>query len=478
MKLQHIAQLTRMTVTAALFFTVGACTTVGPDYRIPAQAVIKNPSAAGLFPGSEESAFQLAALPPQWWHLYQDATLNGLIEKALAANTDLRIASANLARARAVQQQDETAARPVVGVSAGPEYGRPSAVAMGVPGVIPDSWLYDAGVRVSYQLDLVGKIARAIEASVADRQAAEAGLDLVRVTVAAATARAYVDSCAAGQQLGVVQRSVDLQQKLVQLTGQRVRSGRGTAFDISRARSQLEQLHAVLPPLLAQRRTAQFRLAVLMGELPGSLPASIEQCNSVPRLTSPIPVGDGAALLKRRPDIRQAERGLAAATARIGVATADLYPNISLGLSVGSTGELAQFGAQDAFRWGVGPLISWTLPVTGSARSRIAQAEAGSVAALAHFDATVLNALRETDSALIVYARELDRHTALQAARDQSAIASAQASSLYRFGRTDFLTTLDVDRTLAAAENALAVSEAQLADDQIALFLALGGGWE
>jgi len=244
------------------------------------------------------------------------------------------------------------------------------------------------------------------------------------------------------------------------------------------ARAQLEQLHAALPPLQAQHRTAQYRLSVLTGDLPGTLSREIDQCNAPPRLTSPIPVGDGAALLRCRPDIRQAERGLAAATARIGVATADLYPSISLGLSAGSTGELAQFGATNASRWSLGPLISWTLPLTGSARSRIAQAEAGSNAALARFDAAVLNALRETESALIVNARELDRNAALKAARDQSVLASEQARSLYRYGRTDFLTTLDADRTLAAAESTSAASEAQLAVDQVTLFLALGGGWE
>jgi outer membrane protein TolC len=198
----------------------------------------------------------------------------------------------------------------------------------------------------------------------------------------------------------------------------------------------------------------------------------------LPRLASTVPVGDGAALLRRRPDIRQAERGLAGATARIGVATADLYPSISLGLSSGSTGVLSQFGAGNAFRWSLGPLISWSIPVNGAARSRIAEARASTDAALARFDGTVLNALRETETALTIYARELDRNAALKAARDQSALAAQQAGELYRYGRTDFLTTLDAQRSLASAESALTASDAQLAADQVTLFLALGGGWE
>jgi outer membrane protein TolC len=276
----------------------------------------------------------------------------------------------------------------------------------------------------------------------------------------------------------VARRSIDLQQEFVQLTERLVRAGRGTALDTSRARGQLEQLHAVLPPLQAQHQIALYRLAVLTGEVPGALPKEIGKCRVAPRLTTTIPVGDGAALLRRRPDIREIERRLAAATARIGVATADLYPSVSLGLSAGSTGSLSEFGAANAFRWSLGPLITWTVPNTGPARSRVAQAEAATHAALARFDAVVLNALREAESALTFYARELDRNASLSAARDQSALASQQARTLYRYGRTDFLTALDADRSLASAERALAASNAQLAANQVALFLALGGGWE
>jgi outer membrane protein TolC len=189
-------------------------------------------------------------------------------------------------------------------------------------------------------------------------------------------------------------------------------------------------------------------------------------------------VGDGAALLRRRPDIRQAERTLAGATARIGVATAELYPSINLGLSAGSLGLIPGIGAANTWHYGLGPLISWNLPATSSAHVHIAQAEAGTAASLARFDSVVLNALRETESALTVYARELDRNAALKASRDQSALASAQADKLYRFGRVDFLAKLDADRVLASADSAVAASDAQLAADQVAVFLALGGGWE
>jgi multidrug efflux system outer membrane protein len=463
---------------ATLLAMLAACGTVGPDYRVPAQSAINSPSAAAPFSGANEAVFSVAPLPPRWWRLYQDPALDRLVETALNANTDLRVADANLRRARALEQEVAAAGRPALGVNAAPAYGRPSAAARGLPEALPDAGSYDAGVSVSYQVDLFGKIARAIEAADADSGAAAAAYDLALVNVAAGTVRAYVDACASSAQIRVAQGARAPQGGVRGGPRKRIAVGRGTALDASRAQAQLEQLRAALPPLQAARRSAQLRLAALLGETPAGLPDSAAQCAAPPRLAFPVPVGDGAALLRRRPDIRQAERGLAAASARIGVATADLYPSITLGLSAGSTGALAGFGAGNALRWSLGPLISWSLPVNGAARSRIAQAEASNQAALARFDGAVLNALREAETSLTVYARELDRNAALTAARDQSALAARQASDLVRYGRTDFLTALDAQRTLASAESALTASDAQLAGDQVTLFLALGGGWE
>ena len=462
----------------ALLAALAACGTVGPNYKVPKQAVVKRPDASAPFLGAAETMYKSEPLPAQWWRLYQDPVLDKLIQQALAANADLRVAAANLARTRAVAQEIDAGSKPVVGVSAAPGVGRSSGAAKGSRAALPDVWSYDAGISVSYQADLFGKLARAMESAGADTQAAQAGYDLVRITVAADTARAYADACSAVRQTTVAQQSVDLQQKFVALTEQRTRAGRGTAIDGTRARSQLAQLQAALPPLQAQHRIAHYRLAALTGLTPGEMNMHLLPCQAAPRLTTQIPVGDGATLLRRRPDIRQAERSLASATARIGVATADLYPSISLGMSAGSTGLLDHFGSGNAFRWSLGPLISWTLPSTGSAHSRIAQAEAGTDGALAHFDGVVLNALKEVESAMTIYARELDRNAALKTARDQSALASEQSHRLYQYGRVDFLSVLDADRTLAATDAAWAASDAQLAGDQIALFLALGGGWE
>ena len=470
---------TKFLLPLTLAIALAGCTTVGPDYQVPAASVAQRQSAAAPFVEAGSKVFAQEAVTGHWWRLYNDPVLDGLVEKALSANTDLRVASANLERAQAAVQESQAQQQPGIGVNASPTFGHVSGLQELQPGIDPPNhWAYSTGASVSYQLDLFGQIRRAIEAATGDAQAAQAAYDATRVTVAAETARAYANMCAAGMQLASAQHSVQVQKESLDAVSRLQRAGRGTTLDVTRARSQLEQLQANLPPFQAQQRTALYRLAALTGQTPNDIPASLLQCAAAPRLTSTIPVGDGAELLRRRPDIRQAERTLAAATARIGVATADLYPKVTLGLSAASGGPAAMFGDRGTFSWSVGPLISWTLPNTGAVQARIAEAEASTKAAVARFDATVLNALRETESALVVYARQLDRDAALRAARDQSAEAASQARRLFQYGKTDYLTVLDAERTLATNESALAASQAELSSDQIAVFLALGGGWE
>lgn len=455
---------------------LAACAAVGPDYRRPPEALASQPAAAKPF---AEAPANAAPLPAHWWRLYHDPLLDRLVTQALAHNTDLRQAVANLERERAIETEVAGAKYPTIGVNGGPSFGHVSGLSLLQKGYEPpNTFNYSAGASLSYQVDLFGQIRRAIEASAASSQAAEAALDLVRVNVAAGTARAYAEACSAGLRLQIAQKSVALQQDAVNVTERLQRAGRAGAIDAGRARAQLAQLDAALPPLKAQRQGALYRLATLTGALPQDFPREVADCTAPPRVAGALPVGDGAALLRRRPDIRQAERSLAASTARIGVATADLYPKVTLGLSGSSAGHATGFGRQDTLAWSVGPLISWTVPNTGAAQARIAQAEAGTRAALAKFDGTVLTALRETETALGTYARELDRRAALQASRDESAKVAAQARQLYRNGRTAYLDALDAERALAGADAALAASEAQLADDQVVLFMALGGGWE
>lgn len=459
--------------------TLSACAAVGPNYVSPApQAPAQQPFASAAVGSAQNPAFSTEAPPDGWWRLYRDPALDRLVEQALAANTDLRVAAANLAQARAVLRETRAGRTPSTTVGAGASYGQPSAASLGLDSVDAGA-TFDVGLDVGYQADLFGRIRRAIEASQADVEAVQAARDVVQVSVAAETARAYAQACGFGLQLTAARRSLRIQEQTFDLTRRQLQGGRGTGLTVAQAGAQLDQVRSQLPQLEAQRRTALFRLAVLTGRPPAEISPEADRCVTPPTLTSTIPVGDGAGLLRRRPDVRRAERQLAAATARIGVATAELYPDVSLGLSVGSTAtDVGDLFSSSGFRWSLGPLISWTFPNTRAARSRIAQAEAGAAAALAQFDGTWLGALEETEGALTRYALELDRLAALRSARNQSAEAARLARLRFDAGRESFLSVLDAERVLAQSEAALAQSEAQLADLQVSIFLALGGGWE
>lgn len=479
------AAIGRLAQCGAVLAVLSACSSspVGPDYHPPASALVNRASGQSLLTDESQHAGTAIAsarpLPDGWWQLYQDRRLDGLVQQALSRNTDLRIARANLEREQALLREASASQSPALSANVKPGYGHPSGLSVLQPDYVPDNaWRYDSGLTLSYQLDLFGQIQRAIEAAGADSEAAEAALDVVKINVAANTARAYAEICTTGLQIQTAQHSIDLQQQSVTLTSKLLAVGRTGELDTVRARAQLQQLVATLPPLQARRQNALYRLATLTGSLPQDFPRDVANCVTPPQLTQLIPVGDGTALLRRRPDIRQNERRLAAASARIGVAVADLYPKISLGLSGSSAGLMSGIGQKDTYGWSLGPLISWTLPVTGAVEARIEQAQAGSRAELARFDGSVLTALREVETALNNYARELDRYQALQQARTETQDVAQKTRQLYASGKIGYLDVLDAERSLASSTAALAQSQGQLSDDQVLLFLALGGGWE
>lgn len=453
---------------------IAGCTRAGPDYHPPVSGPATSPSATGTFLSAQNKAFSDAPLPDHWWRLYADPRLDALVQEALAANADLRAADANLRRAEAVVRETQASRMLTTDLSGGGTLARPSGTGAGLPGTLG----YDLGISVGYPLDVRGKIARAIEASLADRDAVAAARDAVRVSVAAATARAYADVCAANFRLAATQRIVTLQRQTFAATQRLQRAGRGTAFDVSRAQAAVQTSEANLPVFAAQRRGGLYTLAALLGRPAADYPRNVEDCAALPALPRPMPVGDGAAMLRRRPDIRQAERTIAGDTARIGVATADLYPQISLGGTAGISGPLDALGGPTSFGFSLGPLISWSFPNRPVVRARIEAAGAQVDADIARFDSTVLGALRDTETALETYARDRDQAEALRRARDSAATAADQAGRLFRFGRSDFLALLQAQSSLAQAEASYATAQAKLPDDQIAIFLALGGGWE
>jgi outer membrane protein, multidrug efflux system len=454
------------------------CRAVGPDYHgPPAVAVVHSPAANGPFVSGAGAAFSPEPASGAWWRLYESATLDGLVSEAFAANTDLRMAQANLERSQALLRAARAARQPMVAVNFDPGYQQLSPEAYLHSGPLAPGGLYDMGVSVSYELDLFGRLRRGVEAASAEDEAVRAAYDLTKVTVAAESARAYADACSAGEELVVTQHSLMLQMQSTETTRRLLQAGRAPSLDFTRSAGEVAQIKANIPTLEAQRTNALFRLAALTGHPPAEYPKAIESCTSAPRLLRPIPVGDGTALLRRRPDVREAERELAAATARIGVATADLYPRVTLGVTAGSTGAATDLLTTPTNRYGIGVEIHWQAN-RSLVRARIAEASADTKLILARFDGVVLTALRETESTLTIYSHDLQRDDDLATAQARAREAEQQAQRLYVGGKIDFLPFLDAQRSLTAVDGALAASHAQLAADQVAIFLALGGGWE
>jgi multidrug efflux system outer membrane protein len=464
-------------LSACLLCMIG-CRAVGPDYHGPPRVAVANATAAnGPFISGAGAAFSPEPETGAWWRLYESAPLDELVSEAFAANTDLRMAQANLERSQALLREARAARQPTADVNFAPSYQQLSPEAYLHSGLLAPLALYDTGVSVSYELDLFGRLRRGVEAASADDEAVRAAYDLTRVTVAAETARAYADACSAGEELVVTQRSLMLQVQSTEITQRLLQEGRAPALDFTRSAGQVAQVKANIPALEAQRTNALYRLAALTGHPPAEYPKSIESCERAPRLLKPLSIGDGTALLRRRPDVREAERELAAATARVGIATADLYPRVTVGVTSGSTGAITDFLTAPTNRYGIGLEIHWQAN-RSLVRARIAEASAAGKLGLARFDGVVLTALRETESALTTYGRDLQRDDDLATARARAEEAEQQAKRLYVGGKIDFLPLLDAQRSLAAADGALAASHAQLAADQVAIFLALGGGWE
>jgi len=471
--------ITKSLFAAASLLTLAACG-AGPDYVRPQTAA----SAAAPFLSTAKVAANAPATvttaepATDWWRLYQDPVLDRLVADALTANKDIAVAAANLAKARAVLRESRSDRLPQTQIGASGQYTRQPAI-RSLPGVDRENWAIDAGLSISYEVDLFGRVGRSIEAARGDAAAAAGDLDAMRIAIVAETARAYADASSSAERLTVAQRTLELLNQTTTLTDKRFQAGRTSRLDVSRAMALREQQRATLSPLLADRDAALFRLATLTGRAPADLPAEVGQRVTTLRLDRPIPVGDGRALLARRPDVRAAERRLAAETARIGIATADLYPRITLGGSVGSTGtSIADMFGGGPLRWLLGPLLSWNFPNQEAGRARIAQAEASTQAALATFDGTVLRALQETETALSRYGHELERQQALHEAANQAGIAARISRAQLREGRVDFLTVLDAERVSAGADADLAEADARVTTAQVDLFRALGGGWQ
>ena len=336
---------------------------------------------------------------------------------------------------------------------------------------------YDLGLATLWELDLFGRVRRGVEAAGAEADAAVAGLRDAQVLVAAEVARNYVELRGAQKRLSVARTNLGYQQDTLDLTRVRLELGRGTELDVASAAARLAATEATIPPLAAAETIAGNRLAVLLGQRPGTLDDELVPREIAPHLTT-IAVDSPAALLKRRPDIRAAERELAAATARIGVAKADLFPRLTLSGFIGFVaGDADELGESTSRAWSLSPVLSWAGFERGTyAGVRVAEARAA--AALAGYELTVLRALEETENAFVTYGSHRQR---LQAVVEQAA-ASRNAAELariqYREGAVDFLRLLDAERTLLQAEDEVAAAETDLNSSVVLIYKALGGGWE
>ncbi|MGJ7558496.1 efflux transporter outer membrane subunit [Variovorax sp. RB3P1] len=444
----------------------------GPDYRAPATPE----TAAGAFVSKPVDTDSAASLPADWWKLYDDPALDNVVREALSANANLRVTLANLDRARAIYKEARGGLFPSTNVSAGAGYGRDQSTWTGT-GRAPTQWSYSGGLDVSYELDLFGRVRRDIEATRDDTDAVAAAHDAARVLVVAETTRAYVDACTYGESIGVAHSSIELAQRSLDLVSRQEHAGSASRLNVERAGVTLAQARAALPPLQGQRDAALFELAALMGRTPSQVPGSARACTQAPEMAGALPIGDGTALLRRRPDLRQAERQLAADTARIGVAVADLYPRVTLGAS-GNYLRNDYLKGNRTWSFSLGPLISWSFPNTMVARSRIAQAKAQSAASLASFDGAVLNALKESEQALSAYGAAMEQREALIEARQRAEKAFQLADQRYRAGSISYLDVIVAQTRLIDTRSQVVAADQRAGSARVSVFKALGGGWE
>ncbi|RKP47520.1 efflux transporter outer membrane subunit [Trinickia fusca] len=449
---------------------------IGPDYASP-----QPPEHAAAHFLSTGNVAAVAPLPDAWWRLYDDPNLDALVQRAFAANTDLRVAEANLEHERAVLSEVGNARFPSTELSASKFYGNntsPSGQGLPTPN---KQWTSTGAVVASWEIDLLGRVRRSVEAERDNVEAVQAARDAVRVKVAADTTRNYVEACALAESVTTAHASIDIARQTLGLTQQQVHAGAASPFDAERAAATLAATEASLPPLEAQRQNALFALAALAGSAPSDVPEAAAACTHAPKLAGPIPVDDGAALLKRRPDVREAERKLAADTARIGVAMGDLYPRIYVNGAINylRDGSSSASGGPGTPAWtfGVGPALTWSFPNIGVARARVKQAKAQTQASLATFDGTVLNALRDVEQALTSLGAQERRYVSLAQADERTSNAYRLANDRYRAGNISQLELLDASRDRVAAQAALADSAVSLNAARVDLFNALGGGW-
>jgi len=414
-----------------------------------------------------------------WWNEFDDPQLSILVENALSANNDVRVAIARVREARAFLSEAQLDRLPTVDARA--DYARQRLSEVGIAGQVADRTInnYDAGFDAFWELDLFGQVQRRIEGVSARSDAAAEALDAVYVTIAAETARAYLDLRGAQYALNVAKRNERNQSETVKIT-QRLRDGgRASELDVARAQTQLELTRSTIPSVKARIDTSINRLGVLTTEGSAALNHRLAKLMPLPSLPQWVAIGDAAGLIRRRADVRKVERELAAAMADYGVSVASLYPSVSLvGTAAFQSVSLSDFGDNASGLFSIGPSIRWPAFNLGRVRAQIRQNDARAQAALATFEQRVLVALEDVQTALSNFSREEERRLILYNAARSAQDAARIARLRFDQGLDNFLDVLDAERVLLDAESRLADSETTVATNLVAVYKALGGGWQ
>jgi outer membrane protein, multidrug efflux system len=443
---------------------------VGPNYREPqiAPAVVQN---------AQSTAFVAQTPEALWWQEFEDPELDSLVRRALAANLDLRSAYDRVKAARAVFVERNFDYAPHV-----PLDGKYSHFDQQQPGFGPgrvNAQSDSVGFDATWEIDLFGHVRRSVEAARADLGAQRANYQDAQVSVAAEVARNYFELRGAQKRLAVARENLRTEHQTLELTQLLDETGRGSELDVQRSRARLKATESTIPPLEAADKQAAYRLAVLVAQRPGQLDEELRPA-AVATYAKALPIGDSAELLRRRPDVRAAERQLAAATARVGVATADLFPRVNVtgfvGFLSGDVGRLFATGSSDNARaWSITPTISWAAFDFGSLHARLRASEAQSDAAAANYEKVVLTALEDTENSFVAYSSRQAQLKSLVEQAQASRRAAEIADTQYREGVADFLVLLDAERTQLDAEDSVAQAETAVNVSVVAIYKALGG---
>ena len=468
----------RIPCTLLATVALAGCT-VGPDYHRPQVDMPPDwvsPTAAAPAAATQPSV--AVVQPPvdiaRWWSTFNDPVLESLVQRALESNLDLRLSALRLREARAARRIATSALYPRVDTAA--SYRR-SGSGSGSNGIERSN--YSASLDASWEIDVFGGVRRGVEAADATIRAAAEDRRDVQVLIASEVALNYLDVRSLQRQVAISKENLVSQRRSLDLTRLRFRAGFETGLDTANAESLVFSTESQIPLQEAALRQTLYALAVLLGREPGALLDELAEVSPIPRTPPEIPVGLPSDLLRRRPDIRRAEAQVHAATARIGVAVADLYPRFSLNGALGVTGNnlSALSNRHDSF-WSIGPSASWPLFDAGRIRANIAVQTAVQEQALLSYRATILNALNEVESALTAYVAEQQHRRSLVDVVGSERRAVDLSTELYRQGETDFLNVLIAQRALYNSEDSLVQSDRNDAANLVRLYKALGGGWE